>query len=143
MLVVVATDEEEKLAQKYFNKVIKTGVGFGNVYKTLQRVNRNEQILNFGYAGSNKIPVGTICRVGISENYHPNVDFKEKSYKLKNGSYKCLTNNDFVLATEIQEPVLFDMELYAIMSMGFKRVESIKIVSDILNKEQYEREITI
>ena len=141
MIVVVATDEEEKLAQRYFNKVIKTGVGFGNVYNKLHRLNRNEPILNFGYAGSNNIPIGTVCRVGISENYHPNVEFKEKSYKLKNGKYKCLTNNDFVIATEIKEPVLFDMELYAIMSMGFKKVESIKIVSDTLNKEQYEREI--
>ena len=46
-----------------------------------------------------------------------------------------------MLATDIQEPVLFDMELYAIMSMGFKNVESIKIVSDNLNINQYNKEL--
>lgn len=143
MLIVVATAEEYREAKKRYKgeNIIKTGVGFGNVYRALSKVDRNTKILNFGYAGSNTIPIGTTCRVGISENYHPNVEFNEKRYRLKNGGYKCLTNNDFVLTTDIQEPVLFDMELYAIMSMGFKRVESIKIVSDNLNLNQYKKEI--
>ena len=143
MLIVVATKEELKEAKKRYKgeDIIKTGVGFGNVYNALSKIDRNTKIINFGYAGSNLIPIGTTCRVGISENYHPNVEFKEKRYKLKNGTYKCFTSNDFVLTADIQEPVLFDMELYAIMSMGFKRVESIKIVSDNLNINQYNKEI--
>lgn len=142
MLIVVATKEEYEVAKKRYKgeDIIKTGVGFGNVYNALSKIDRNTKILNFGYAGSNSIPIGTTCRVGISENYHPNVKFKEKRYKLK-GEYRCLTNNDFVLTTDIKEPVLFDMELYAIMSMGFKKVESIKIVSDNLSINQYNKEI--
>lgn len=140
-MIVVATDEEYKFAKRYFKNVIKTGVGFGNVYRKLNHIKRTTPILNIGYAGSNNIPIGTICRVGESRNFHPNVEFNEPNYKLKGGTYKCYTSNDFVLSTDIKEPVLFDMELYAIMSMGFKNVESIKIVSDNLSVEQYNKEI--
>ena len=75
MLIVVATKEEFKEAKKRYKgeAIIKTGVGFGNVYIALSKINRKTDILNFGYAGSNSIPIGTTCRVGTSENYHPNV----------------------------------------------------------------------
>ena len=136
MLVICATDEEEKMLSKHFTDIIKTGVGYGNVYKALHNLDRNTPILNIGYAGSNNIPIGKICAVGKSMNYHPCVKFKEREYQL-NGQYPCYTANDFVEKTEITEPCLFDMELYAILSMGFTQVMSIKIVSDNLNQKQY------
>lgn len=141
MLVVVATDEEYKKFKPYFKRIIKTGVGYGNVFKALKDIKRTEKILNIGYAGSNNIPIGTICKVKHCLNYHPNTNFKEEVYCLnkdKNG-YTCLTSNSFVEHTFIQTPVLFDMELYAIMSMGFKNVESIKIVSDNLSLNEYDK----
>ena len=69
MLVICATDEEEKMLSKHFTDIIKTGVGYGNVYKALHNLDRNTPILNIGYAGSNKIPIGKICAVGKSMNY--------------------------------------------------------------------------
>lgn len=141
-LIVVATEEEYKLAKERFkdHNVIKTGVGGINVIETLKDIKRDEQIVNFGYVGSNTIPVGTELKVGLCELYHPNVEYEEKRYNL-GGTIRCLTSNDFVLKTKIKEPVVFDMELAYICAMGFEKLESIKIVSDNLSIEQYEEEI--
>lgn len=136
MLVICATDEEEKMLSEHFTEIIKTGVGYGNVYKSLHNIDRSTPILNIGYAGSNNLPIGKICTVGKSINYHPSVKFREKEYQL-NGRYPCYTANDFVEKTTIVESCLFDMELYAILSMGFTQVTSIKIVSDNLDQKQY------
>lgn len=141
-LIVVATDEEYKLAKKRFKgqKIIKTGVGGINVIETLKQTDKNQKITNFGYVGSNVIPIGTEVMVGECKLYHPNVKYKEPTYKL-DGDITCYTSNDFVLNTNIKEPIVFDMELAYILALGFKKVESIKIVSDNLSLKQYEEEI--
>ena len=86
-MIVVATDNEYKLAKKRFKHriIIKTGVGGINVVRTLKRLPKWLKITNFGYAGSNKIPPGTEVNIGRCKLYHPNVNYKEKTYEL-NGS---------------------------------------------------------
>ena len=143
-LIVVATDEEYKLAKKRFKHhiIIKTGVGGINVVKKLKRLPKWLKITNFGYVGSNVLPIGTEIRVGESRLYHPNIIYNESEYTLdKESTIKCFTSNDFVLKTNIKKPCVFDMELAYICALGFKRVESIKIVSDNLSLKQYEEEI--
>lgn len=143
-LIVVATDEEYKLAKKRFkgHLIIKTGVGGINVVRKLKRLPKWLKITNFGYVGSNVLPIGTEVRVGESRLYHPNVIYNEPEYTLdKESTIKCFTSNDFVLETNIKKPCVFDMELAYICALGFKRVESIKIVSDNLSLKQYEEEI--
>lgn len=141
-MVIVATNEEYKLAKKRFkgHKIVKTGVGGINVLKTLKQVRKGHKIINFGYVGSNIIPIGTEIKVGVCKLYHPNVEYEEPIYKL-DGDVTCYTSNDFVLETKIKEPVVFDMELAYILALGFKNVESIKIVSDNLSLSRYEEEI--
>lgn len=141
-MVVVATNEEYKLAKKRFkgHKIVKTGVGGINVLKNLKKTHKEHKIINFGYVGSNIIPIGTEVRIGECRLYHPNVEYEEPTYKL-DGDITCYTSNDFVLETKIKEPVVFDMELAYILALGFKNVESIKIVSDNLSLSQYEEEI--
>ena len=141
-MIVVATDEEYKMALKRFNDntIIKTGVGGLNVIEKLKDFPRNIDILNFGYAGSNNIPIGTEVEIGECLLYHPNVEYEEYKYKLK-GNVKCYTSNDFVLNTNIKEPCVFDMELAYILVLGFKNVKSIKIVSDNLSLKEYEEEM--
>lgn len=141
-MIVVATDEEYNLAKKRFKrqKIIKTGVGGINILETLKHYPKRLKIINFGYVGSNNIPVGTEVHIGSCKLYHPNVNYQEPTYIL-DGNIKCYTSNDFVLQTEIKEPCVFDMELAYICALGFKRVESIKIVSDNLNLKEYENEI--
>lgn len=147
-LIVVATDEEKELAKKRFkgHKIIKTGVGALNVIQTLRKIPKWRKIINFGYVGSNNIPIGTELTVDYCGLWHPKVEYEEKIYKLKNkhdNLYKnvCFTSSDFVTECEIKEPCVFDMELAYICALGFKNVESIKIVSDNLSLKQYEENI--
>lgn len=143
-MIVVATDEEYKLAKKRYphKKIVQTGVGASNVIRTLKKYPKWIPIINFGYVGSNNIPIGTEVNVCISLLHHPNVQYKEPIYHLefKNPETDviCYTSNDFVLQTDIKEPCVFDMELAYILALGFKNVKSIKIVSDNLNIEEYE-----
>lgn len=141
-MIVVATDEEYKLAKKRFkgHKIVKTGVGGINILNTLKEADKRQKIINFGYVGSNVIPIGTEVRIGESRLYHPNVEYEEPTYKL-DGDITCYTSNDFVLESNIKEPVVFDMELAYILALGFKNVESIKIVSDNLSLKKYEETI--
>ena len=144
-MIVVATDEEYKLAKKRYprKKIVQTGVGALNVIHTLKKYPKWIPITNFGYAGSNNIPIGTEVSVGFSMHYHPNVDYLEPAYIVNDRKSEiwCYTSNDFVLETKIKEPCVFDMELAYIMALGFKNVKSIKIVSDNLSLSQYEEEI--
>ena len=143
-MIVVATDEEYKLAKKRYphKKIVQTGVGALNVIHTLKKYPKWIPIINFGYAGSNNIQVGTEVNVGYCVHYHPNVNYLEPAYMLNNNSVVCCyTSNDFVLKTDIVRPVVFDMELAYIMALGFRNVKSIKIVSDNLSLKKYEETI--
>lgn len=139
-MIVVATEEEYRRFKSYGQDVVRTGVGYGNVFKALADIPRDTPILNIGYAGSNSIPIGNECLISECRHYHPNVSFDEATYKL-DGDYVCYTSDDFVTNTDITEPVVFDMELYAILSMGFTDVVAIKIISDNLSLKEYEKEV--
>lgn len=141
-MVVVATEEEYTRAKKLFkgHKIVKTGVGGTNIVRVLKNYPKWLKIINFGYVGSNVLPVGTKVEVSSCKLYHPNVEYEEITYNL-NGWCKCYTSNDFVLNTNIEEPVVFDMELAYILALGFKDVKSIKIVSDNLSLKEYGKNI--
>lgn len=142
-MIVVATEKEYEIAKERFHKepIIKTGVGGLNVIQTLKDISKDTPILNFGYVGSNVIPVGTEIEVGKCKLYHPKVEYDEPEYVLPEGDILCYTSNDFVLQTDITEPVVFDMELAYILALGFNNVKSTKIVSDTLNLDEYEQNI--
>ena len=74
-MIVVATDEEYELAKKRFkgSKIIKTGIGGINVYETLKHYPKWLKIVNFGYVGSNSIPIGTEVKIKECCLYHPNI----------------------------------------------------------------------
>lgn len=143
-MIVVATDEEYKIAQKRFKgkKIIKTGVGGINVVQTLKRFPKWLKITNFGYCGSNNIPIGTEIRVGYCSHYHK-TKYDEKAFVVGKPTDKvwCYTSDEFVEEYNLKDPVVFDMELAYIMALGFKNVESIKIVSDNLSIKEYEENI--
>ena len=138
-VIVVAADLEYNQIKPLTNiKIIKTGIGYTNIIKALKNLNKQTPIINIGYAGSNTIPRGEVVKVKNCYTYHPNAgEFKEDVYKL-NGNVNCYTSGDFVLETKIKEPVVFDMELASICALGFKNVESYKVVSDTLNMKQFE-----
>lgn len=145
MILVVAKHEELDIAPNLVeeaDKVIVTGVGALNVWRALRDEPRDELVINVGYCGSNTLPIGTLCSPREVELYHPNVDYSEKELEnidayVNMNHAKCYTNVDFVTETKIEEPVIFDMELAFIASMGFEQVRAIKKVSDNLSLKEY------
>ena len=148
-VIVVATVNEVPLVKQlgYENfPIVITGVGAINVISTLKSFPRNTHIINIGYAGSNNIEVGRQVAISVVKTLHEKVDFNEDSKYciIPNKGYTdiapCYTSTDFVTNTKIKEDCVFDMELAFICSM-FDNVRSIKVISDNLNVNQYEKTI--
>ena len=138
-MIVIAMEEEKKRFAGD-EKVLVTGVGAVNILQALRDVPRDTPIRNIGYAGSNSIPVGTEVRVGRVELYHPHYAYEEPVFQM-DGDVPCYTSCDFVTETEITEPCVFDMELAFILALGFTNVTAVKIVSDSLSTEEFEKNI--
>ncbi len=141
--LVVATPEELELPEAFLSKrrKIVTGVGGVNVFRALDKLSRNADILNVGYAGSQWYAKGTPVRIGTCRLYHPNCEYKEPSFTLDTESDAlCLTAGDFVTGGLLPARSVVDMELAYIAAMGF-RVKAVKYVSDNLNYEEYEKQI--
>lgn len=145
-LIVFATREEYENLKDYIgsphDRVIITGVGWANVVEALKGFDKNTVIINVGYCGSNSLPIGTKVEVRKCYCYHPHfiasdMRYDDVSFTLSPMGTDCYTSGDFVLETDIKEPVVFDMELYAICSLGFSNVNAIKIVSNNLCLDDY------
>ena len=146
MLVVIAEKEELKLVEKLgYNDipVIITGVGGLNAINALKHVSKETGIINIGYAGSNKLKVGTVVGISKSATNHEKANFKEAERYLPistcdklNEVAPCYTSTDFVEKTNKEKACVFDMELAFICAM-FDNVRSIKVVSDTLSFEEY------
>ena len=139
-MIVVATLEEASLIsqEQRVEPILVTGEGAINIITALASVPRDTPIHNIGYAGSNLIPRGTRCRVGRVRCYHPEAKIQEKEFAL-DGDIDCYTSGDFVTATDLKVPCVFDMEIAYILALGFTNVTSEKIVSDNLQKLDYEQ----
>lgn len=143
MLIVIAEESELKLVEKLGYKgenYIVSGVGGINIINALKDIDKNEEILNIGYAGSNTLEVGLVVDVSESTLYHEKVSYLEPIYSLhskNDNNIRCYTSTDFVTKTNIETPCVFDMELAFICALGFKNVRALKYVSDNLNYNQY------
>lgn len=152
MLVVIAQKEELKLVEElgYSNyPVLITGVGGMNAVRALKDLPKDTEILNIGYCGSNLYEIGTKVYITGVGTQHQDADFKEKLQALDlNGvdlyretTTYCFSSTDFVTSTKIKNPCVFDMELAFICALGFRSVKSIKVVSDNLDKKQYDKNV--
>lgn len=106
-------------------------------------------MINVGMTGSNNLPIGSIVNVSESLGYHFDLTpFNDPLYYAPNSPFKmdtindirqvkCYTSDGFVLNTSIKEDAIFDMELNAIVNFPFKKLYSIKLVSDSLSNHEY------
>ncbi|MBQ6790286.1 MAG: hypothetical protein IJP76_02390 [Paludibacteraceae bacterium] len=125
-------------------ELIYTGVGAINIIRSLQHLDREAELINIGYAGSANFDLGTWVEVTEVRLNHPAVSYPEPELKIKNSKLKiknckqaiCYTNCDFVLASDYRDCV-FDMELAFIAALGFKKLHSLKYVSDNLSLHAY------
>lgn len=142
MLIVIAEEKELELVKEahYFDPpILITGPGIANVMKALKDIPRDTYIINIGYAGGHKLEVGKWYDVSQSNFYHEVADIHEIGTYLQDKGEVCFTSTDFVTKTNKSYPCLFDMELAAICNMGFKKVRSMKKVSDSLNYEEFKQ----
>ena len=151
MIILVATDDEFRLASKHLkgHEIIKIGVGAGNVIRSCSELLlrpgiKNERIVNVGFCGSNSIAIGSVIRVSETWRLMDNtVEFEDwrNGYKLAEKGFPCYTSNSFVLKTDITEPCAFDMELNYIAAFDLPLKGAVKIVSDNLCLDKYEHSI--
>ena len=130
-------------------ELVFTGVGAINVIQSLKDLDREAELYNIGYAGSANFDLGTWVEVSEVRLNHPNVTYAEPRLPLIDETLGaelplehetrravCYTNCDFVLASDYKDCV-FDMELAFIASLGFKKMHSLKYVSDNLSLHAY------
>ena len=138
-IVAIAEQNELPLVDKYiayYDRIVITGVGGTNVIKALQSYPRTSHIINIGYAGSGTIPKGSAVRVKDVSLFHKVCDYDEPIMHLEDEGVHCYTSCDFVGDKE-RENSVFDMELAFIAAMGFRKVESIKVISDGIDYAEY------
>lgn len=148
MLIVIAQPEEIQLVKDLGfenNPILITGIGGINVINALKDLPKDTEILNIGFVGSQYYQKGTIVEiVRVRTNHEKAKFFEQPEYLIVHNKYddvcSCYTSSDFVTKTEFEEPCVFDMELAYIKSM-FPRVRSIKVVSDNLNKQEYDKTV--
>lgn len=150
----------EKIKKNFFKKdnlsLVITGVSRNAVVNSLLDLVlnndidfNNTNIINVGLVGSNKLSIGNVVMVKKSYGYHFDLTpFGDPLYHSFNSPYSldtinnidnidCYTSDGFVLKTDIEEPVIFDMELNAIIPFSKNKLYSIKIVSDTLDASKY------
>jgi hypothetical protein len=145
-IVAVATPKEKRLIPRFldwedYDKVVITGVGGTNVVRSLRAYPQDTHIINIGFAGSATIPKGEVVRVKDVSLYHPNCEYEEPVMQISDEGVHCYTSCDFVGDKE-RENSVFDMELAFIAALGFLKVDSIKVVSDSIDYEEYEQTIS-
>ena len=139
-------------------EVLITGVGAINIIRSLSPLDRDAELLNIGHAGSANFEIGTLVEVTEVRLNHPCVTYPEPVLKLspittalpidRNQKSQiinhksqitqspCYSNCDFVLQSDYRDCV-FDMELAFIAALGFRKLHSIKHVSDNLSLHAY------
>lgn len=144
-MYIFAEKEEQLRFKKDLkeNEYIITGVGFPNIYLALKDLPRDTEIINIGFAGSNNIEVGKMCPIKEVRHFHPSLNFSTPSFTLKcdeKESFICYSADFFVTECNVKEPVVFDMELYSILLLGFTNVTAYKYISDNLSLDTYREE---
>ena len=117
------------------NAMLITQVGGRAVESALRRiaVSGAVRVVNVGYAGARGVERGSVVRVASSAK----IERPDSPRRLAASGVRGYSADEFVRASELPEPCVFDMELFYIAEY-FPNVESYKIISDTLNRDEYE-----
>lgn len=143
---VVAMEEEATQLKRLFpeEEILITGVGVSNVIRNFSRLHNKSTIyINVGYAGSNskEHKIGDAVLIGrVRPEKVSNVisETVREIYSIgANNSNVCYTSDDFV--TNSEHTGIFDMELFYLGLFKLKGLYSVKIISDNLNYNAFEK----
>ncbi len=155
MIILTPMKEEYQEAQKRFgsqHKIVLLGVGPRNAMDTLLELGLPryaDNLMLFGYAGSNVLEKYT--EVFVTNSYlhqYYGAEYDDPPCELSRPEIEgvpelgvpCYTSSDFVIETDIIEPVIFDMEL-AFLTILHPRITAWRIVSDPLNLEEFKKTV--
>lgn len=151
MVILTPMAAEYAIAKDRFgcaNDVIWTGVGPRNILKVVTEMHLDPEtpMMLFGFAGSNRLPIGTEVFVTKSYLHQLNASYEDEPAVLKKPDLRnvpelgvpCYSSSDFVLETKVLEPAIFDMEL-GFLTPFFSNLCAWRIVSDNLNLDAFDQ----
>ena len=137
---LIAMPREAEMFNKYSDGIPDGQVdiiGIGAVDLDESKYTDEDILVNIGYAGGYKIPVGNLIEPAYAMDVKTwkaepidRVFFIERRM--------CLTSDRFIEEPMSETPHLYDMELFKIARLPHKRIHAIKIISDNLNERDCE-----
>lgn len=106
-------------------------------------INPDDIIVNVGYCGSERIPVGMVVEPLVAVDSETGESVKLEGH-FSCSHAVCITSTEFVseppaIASQwSRSPVIYDMELAKLARIPCKALYSLKIVSDSLNEDDCE-----
>lgn len=98
---------------------------------------KEDIIVNIGYCGGYKVPVGTIVEPSFAINSKTN-DIIRIDTAFDEKRFLCITTDKFVEEPLAEFVSVYDMELFKLAKLPHKRILALKIVSDNLDEKQCE-----
>ena len=137
---LIAMPREAEMFKKYSNGLPKGEVdviGIGAIAIEEGKYTEDDILINIGYAGGHKIPVGTLIEPSFAIDAKT-WDAAKIDHMFPLDHRLCLTSDTFVDEPIFEGPSLYDMELFKIAGLPHKELYSIKIISDNLSEKDCE-----
>ncbi len=144
---LLAMPREAEMFMKFADKVPEGAVEVIGINAVdMGEYDKDDILVNVGYAGGYKVPVGELVEPVsvISVSKEPDkapkfngIAFTDRVFPLPH--YTCFTCDEFVEEPVYEAPAIYDMELFKIAQKPHKRLYAIKIVSDNLCESDCER----
>lgn len=137
---VFAMQREADLFWRLANSKVPEGVtdviGINAVDRKIY--SEDDVLMNLGYAGGYKVKVGSIIEPQfVAEAYTHDIKRIDSIFPVEHRL--CFTSDAFVSTPMTDFAVIYDMELYKIAEKPYKRLHSLKIVSDNLDESDCEK----
>ena len=94
-------------------------------------------LVNIGYCGSYKIPVGTVVEPLFAGDMKTQ-EVEDLTHHFPCETHPCFTSETFVTEPLYECPAIYDMELFKIRKLPHRDLYVLKIVSDNLNEADCE-----
>ena len=103
----------------------------------LPETTEDDILVNVGYCGGYRIPVGSIVQPCLSGDYGTGETISLVPH-FDCPAYPCFTADTFVTEPLVDTPAIYDMELWRLLRLPHSKLYCLKIVSDNLDERACE-----